>query len=547
MLAGASAKFQGLGNRADPRQRLSRLAERVAATSGWRRLLLALALGATAVLAMPPVYVVPALIPAFTGLLWLLDGARNWRAALLIGFLFGLGHFTAGLYWVANALLAKPDEFGWLAPFAPVGLAAILAPYPAIACALTKLVPRPGLGRVLAFAAAWTLLEWVRSWAFTGFPWNLVGSVWAFSDAMLQPAAWIGVYGLGLATVAAAAMPSILSVPASGLGRGWKAIALAFAVLAVFFLAGLCRLGLVGEVGVVEGVRLRLVQANISQSLKWRRELVDKHLLLQARMGAARADPAPTHVIWSEASAPLFLANDVERLRLVGEFTPHGGLTLLGTLRTTPLQEEPFQVWNSMLAIDDSGAIVGSYDKAHLVPFGEFMPLRSVLGVGSVAGGRTDFSRGSGVRTLRLPGLPPVGPLICYEVIFPGAVADRSDRPEWLLNLTNDGWYGISAGPYQHLVAARLRAVEEGLPVIRVANTGISAVIDPVGRVLAELPLGEQGVLDSPLPRSLSRSTLFAMTGVWGILSLTLIIGGMGALWGNGRPSLGLKSLGKQI
>ena len=207
-------------------------------------------------------------------------------------------------------------------------------------------------------------------------------------------------------------------------------------------------------------------------------------------MGAAPGGPAPTHVIWPEASAPLFLAHDLERLRLVGEFTPPGGLTLLGTLRTSPPGVDPFQVWNSMLAVDPSGAVVGSYDKSHLVPFGEFMPLRSVLGLGSVAGGSTDFSTGPGVQTLRLPGLPPVGPLVCYEVIFPGAVTDRSDRPEWLLNLTNDGWYGISAGPYQHLVAARLRAVEEGLPVVRVANTGISAVIDPVGRVLVRAGLG---------------------------------------------------------
>jgi apolipoprotein N-acyltransferase len=504
-------------------------------------------LGATAVLALPPVYIVPALIPAFTGLLWLLERVRQWRTALLVGFLFGLGYFTAGLYWVANALLTRPEEFGWLAPLAPIGLAAILAPFPAIACALTMLVPRSGASRVLGFAAAWTLFEWVRSWAFTGFPWNLVGSVWAFSDAMLQPAAWIGVYGIGLATVSAAAMPSILSQPASGGRRGWVAIAIPYAVLVVFFLAGLGRLASIGEIGVVDGVRLRLVQANISQSLKWRRELVDKHLFMQARMGAAPEGPPPTHVLWPEASAPLFLAHDPERLRLVGEFTPPGGLTLLGTLRTTPPGVVPFQVWNSMLAVDASGAVVGSYDKAHLVPFGEFMPLRSILGLGSVAGGSTDFSTGPGVQTLRLPGLPPVGPLVCYEVIFPGAVADRSDRPEWLLNLTNDGWYGISAGPYQHLVAARLRAVEEGLPMVRVANTGISAVIDPVGRVLAELGLGERGVLDSTLPRPLSKLTLFAMTGAWGSVLLCLAIGVVAILRNHNKtPVLGRKPFTKQ-
>jgi apolipoprotein N-acyltransferase len=538
MQAGAAAEFHGTTDRSGHLPWLPRLAVGVAGATGWRRALLALLLGAVAVLALPPIYIVPAVVPAFTGLLWMLDGARTWRSALLIGFLFGLGYFSAGLYWVANALLTKPEEFGWVAPLAPVGLAAILAPYPAIACALTRLAQRPGVGRVLTFAAAWTLLEWVRSWAFTGFPWNLIGSVWAFSDAMLQPAAWIGVYGLSLVTVAAAAMPSILSRPASAGRRGWAAIVLAFAILAVFAVAGVGRLAHIGDISVVEGVRLRLVQANISQSLKWRRELVDEHLLLQARMGAARSSRAPTHVIWSEASAPLFLANDAERLRLVGEFTPARGLTLLGTLRTTPPGAEPFQVWNSMLAIDESGTVVGSYDKAHLVPFGEFMPLRSVLGLGSVAGGSTDFSRGPGVRTLRLPGLPPVGPLVCYEVIFPGAVTDPADRAEWLLNLTNDGWYGISAGPYQHLVAARLRAVEEGLPVVRVANTGISAVIDPVGRVVVELGLGERGILDSTLPKPL-RPTVFATTGVWGILILCLLIAYVGCRAGAKHPFWG--------
>jgi apolipoprotein N-acyltransferase len=510
----------------------------VAGARGWRRALLALALGALAVLALPPVYAVPALIPAFTGLVWLLDGARNWRMALVIGLLFGVGYFTAGLYWVANALLTKPEQFGWVAPLAPVGLAAILAPFPAVACALTKLARHPGVGRVLTFAAAWTLLEWVRSWAFTGFPWNLVGSAWAFSDAMLQPASVIGTYGLGLATIAAAAMASILAQPAGSAGQRWLSLAIAFGVLGTFFVVGLARLAVIGDVGVVEGVRLRLVQGNIPQNLKWRRDLVDIHLLLQARMGTAPGEPAPTHVIWSEASAPLFLANDRERLRLLGDFTPTGGLTLLGTLRTTPPGSEPFQVWNSMLALDDKGLVVGSYDKAHLVPFGEFMPLRSILGLGSVAGGSTDFSRGPGVQTLRLPGLPPVGPLICYEVIFPGSVADGSDRPDWLLNLTNDGWYGISAGPYQHLVAARLRAVEEGLPVVRVANTGISAIIDPAGRLMAELGLEKQGVLDGPLPRPLDRPTLFAMTGVWGIVVLTLVLGVVGVLLSRGKEPL---------
>ena len=399
--AEAAVAFRGTVPRSGPWRRYSRLAALIGSTTGWRRALLAFALGAFAVLALPPLYIVPALIPAFTGLMWLIDGARNWRTALMTGFWFGLGYLTAGLYWVANALLTRPEEFGWIAPLAPLALAAILAPHPAIACALTRLAPRAGVGRVLCFAAAWTVFEWVRSWAYTGFPWNLIGSVWAFSDAMLQPAAVIGTYGLGLATVAAAAMPAVLAQPARTQWRRWRPVVLAFAVLPLFFAFGLGRLALIGDVGVVEDVRLRLVQGNIPQNLKWRRELVDAHLLAQAALGAAATVPPPTHVIWSEAAAPLFLAHDKERLALIGQYTPRGGQTLLGTLRTTPPGQEPFQVWNSMLVIDDHGRVIDFYDKSHLVPFGEYMPLRSVLGLGSLAGGSTDFSFGPSVRTMR--------------------------------------------------------------------------------------------------------------------------------------------------
>lgn len=499
------------------------MASAVGATRGWRRIALASALGALAVLALPPLYIIPVLLPAFAGLIWLIDGTRSWRSALLTGFFFGLGYLTAGLYWVANALLTKPEEFGLVAPIAPLALAAILAPWPAIASALARLVPRAGSGRVLVFAGAWTLMEWVRGWAFTGFPWNLIGSVWAFSDVMLQGASLVGTYGLSLATVTAAAMPAIMARPGKSPRRRWAPVLAAACPLLLLFVFGQVRIALIGEIGNAEGVQLRLVQGNIPQTLKWRKELVDQHLLSQIRLGQGPGDPLPTHIFWSEAAAPLFLSRDPDRLRQIGQATPPGGLTLLGTLRTTSPGAPKFEVWNSMLAVDDQGRIVDWYDKTHLVPFGEYMPLRSILNLGSVAGGTTDFSRGDRLRTLRLPGLPPVGPLICYEVIFPAQVVDPRDRPAWLLNLTNDGWYGNSTGPYQHLVAAQLRAVEEGLPVVRVANTGISAIIDPLGRVQTSLGLDEQGVLDGPLPLPLD-PTLFGVTGPWMALALAALM-----------------------
>lgn len=305
-----------------------------------------------------------------------------------------------------------------------------------------------------------------------------------------------------------------------------------YGALACVWAFGAARLAWTPPTGFVEGVRLRLVQPNIPQNLKWRRDLVEQHLLLQLRLGGTPTDPPPTHVIWSEAAAPVFLANDPQLVEVVGKLTPAGGLTILGTLRQS--ESAPPRHFNSLVAIDDEGTIRAVYDKSHLVPFGEFMPLGRFLNIGSIAGGLTFLSSGPGLTTLRLPGLPPVTPLICYEIIFPGDVTPTGDRPDWLLNITNDGWYGISAGPYQHYATARLRAVEEGLPLVRVANTGISAVVDPYGRVIASLGLGRQGYLDSPLPKPLGDPTFYARFGNSVPLALAIIVSLVG-LWLSNR------------
>ena len=492
-------------------------------------MVLALLLGALAVAALPPIHFWPALIPAFAGLLWMIEGRRGWRSAFVTGWLFGVGYFTAGLYWIANALLTKPEQFGWLAPVAVLGLAAVQALFPGMAAALTRISGAGGAGRVLVFAGVWTGCEWVRSWAFSGFPWNLIGSVWTASDGMVQVTAVIGVYGLGLFTVAAAAMPAVLAGGTARRKQTWAAVVCGFAVLLAVWVGGLVRLQVAGEAEEVAGVRLRLVQPSIPQNLKWKAELLDRHLATQMRMGVGPADEAPTHVIWGETAASLFLGEDAERRAVIGEFTPPGGLTITGTLRRTP-PGSPFQVWNTLHAVDDRGDIVATYDKSHLVPFGEYVPFRGVLKIAKVTAGATDFSSGSGTTTLRLPGLPPVSPLICYEIIFPGRVVDRRDRPDWLLNLTNDSWYGRSSGPYQHFAAARLRAVEEGLPLVRVANNGISAIVDPYGRVIAQLGLGARGVVDGPLPRPLVTLTAYARMGNWLVLMVVVAAVGMGLL-----------------
>jgi apolipoprotein N-acyltransferase len=230
----------------------------------------------------------------------------------------------------------------------------------------------------------------------------------------------------------------------------------------------------------------------------------------------------PTHVIWGETMVPFPLANDVEALRLIGRATPRGGVTIVGAPRITARGQKPYRVWNSLHAVDPGGRVVATYDKAHLVPFGEYVPLRRFLGFAKLTQGRTDFSAGAGLTTLILPGLPPFSPLICYEVIFPGRVTGPGERPGWLLNLTNDSWFGRSSGPYQHFAAARLRAVEEGVTLVRVANSGISAIVDPYGRTVASLGLGRQGIIDGDLPAALVEPTPFARLGNATVLLLSI-------------------------
>ncbi len=527
---------------------LIRLERRLGATRGWRRAGLAAVLGALAAAALPPAHVVIALVPAFVGLIWLIESAPSRRRAFADGWWFGFGHFAAGLYWVGSSMLVQPELYAWLIPFAVSGLAAVVAFVPAAAAVATRalagVVPR-GAGRILVFAALWTVFEWVRGWIFTGFPWNLLGTVWSFSDAMIQASALFGVYGLGLLTAAAAAMPAVFAGDGDGSRTRALSVLAAYAVLAAVWGGGNLRLMNAVD-ATVPGVRLRLVQGNIEQALKWKPELrqghVDKQLRLSAlppRPAAGKATdttpPAPTHVIWSETAVPFFLGRDRRRLAMIGAVTPPGGVTIVGAPRTTPKREATFRVWNSLLAVDDRGRVVDAYDKVHLVPFGEYVPFGRFLRFTKLTAGRTDFSPGNGFRSLRLPGLPAVSPLICYEVIFPGQVVDPLDRPEWLLNITNDGWFGHTSGPYQHLAAARIRAVEEGLPLVRVANTGVSAVVDAYGRTVASLGLGATGVIDSALPGRPHGVTLYGRLGDWTLLFLVLAMVGAGIFFPRSR------------
>lgn len=498
----------------------ARFAARLADLAGWRRPAMAVLLGVLAALALPPVHAIPLLWISFPALVWLIDGARRDRGAFAAGWWFGFGHFSVGVYWIADAMLVDPLKFGWMIPFAVFGLGGFLALFLGGAAFAARRLAPPGIRRVLVLAIAWVLAEWVRSWIFTGFPWNLIGSVWMPVLPVVQFAAVVGTYGLGLATVIIAAMPAVLVRPTPA---NRAAVVGSLVALAGIALVGALRLP-AGPAPTVDGVRLRLVQANIEQTLKWKPEMRLLHLQQQLALTVSPGFDAVTDVIWPETAAPSFLDQDLPARRQIAEATPPQGLLITGVVRGTPPDVQPFQVWNSLVALNGKGETVALYDKAHLVPFGEYVPLRTILPLAKLTPGGIDFTAGPGPVTIDLPGLPPAGPMICYEAIFPGEVIDRSHRPAWLLNVTNDGWFGLSAGPYQHFAAARLRAVEEGLPLVRAANTGISAIVDPYGRVVAELPLGTKGVVDGPLPAALAPVYPYAWMGNAASLLFLLVV-----------------------
>jgi apolipoprotein N-acyltransferase len=490
--------------------------------------LMALLLGAASALALPPLHVLPVLLLTFPAFLALLARAEGARQALWWGALFGFGHHVAGLYWLTHALFTDIGTWFWLVPFAAPGVALPLALFMALPAWAAW---RAGAGwpAVLVFAAAWTGAEMLRGLLFTGFPWNLLGTVWAFHELPLQPAAAVGAHGLSLMTALLAGLPAL----------GWR-------TATPLLLSGLALWGSVGAWVLRQpapadvAAQVVLVQGNIPQDLKWeeaqRLAIFQRYLTLTRDGSAAAAAAAPGQpvlVIWPETASPFLLAQDEEARRLAAAVLPEGGFLLAGTVRAAWTAEGRLsQIWNSLATLDATGAAGPVYDKSHLVPFGEYMPLGGLLPIRLVVGGM-DFSAGPGRQTLTLPGLPGFSPLICYEVIFPGRVVG-AERPGWLLNITNDAWFGFSAGPYQHLAASRLRAVEEGLPLVRAAQTGISVVYDSAGRERARIGLGASGTVASPLPGA-AAPTPFARWGAWIPLTMLIVVASLGALAQVGR------------
>jgi apolipoprotein N-acyltransferase len=507
---------------------LTQLAHRVMLAWGWRRAAIAAAAGAMSTLALAPFNLWPVMFLTFPVLVWLVDGSAAGRlggvmSAAGAGWWFGFGYFLAGLYWVGHAFLVDAKTFGWLLPFAVAGLPAGLALFTAAGLALARAMWTRGPSRVLALAVALTVVEWLRGHLLTGFPWNAYGYALTGPLVLAQSAALVGIWGLTFMAVAIFATPAVLVDERIYTRRPWLPPLCAALVLAACATYGLVRLNQT-PTSFVAGVRLRIMQPNLPQDEKFnygaKQQVMSRYLTLSDRATGPGTTGIRdvTHLIWPESAFPFFIAREPEALAQIAALLPQGTVLVTGGVRpeeTTP-GAQIVQGYNSIYVIDHDGSILGTYDKLHLVPFGEYLPFQGLLesfGLMQLTKVQGGFLAGERRRPLAMPGAPAAVPLICYEIIFSGEAVPRAgDRPGWLINLTNDGWFGNSTGPYQHFQQARVRAIEEGLPLVRAANTGISAVVDPVGRVINHLPLATEGVFDAPLPRRIP-PTLFVRIG----------------------------------
>lgn len=480
--------------------RLQALPARLSALRGWRADAAATLGGAVSALALPPLFGLPALLIGIPLLLCLIQGAPGPAVAARRGWWFGFGLHLIGLYWITEAILIEAARFWWLVPLAVPGVAALLAVFIAVPAAVAWRA-HSGWRTVLALAGAWVLGDLARQFVATGFPWNPLGSVWEFpgrwGDIMIQPASLVGVHGMTLATILLAATPL--------LGWAWRIGGVGLLVLWCGF--GIVRLDQKLPPG--PDLTVLLIQGNVAQGQKWDQALmvsIFRRYLDLTRHAVAGVNGHPAVVVWPETASPALLQTDAPARALIAD-AAGGATALVGSVRFDAAERPR----NSLFALGANGLIEAIYDKWHLVPFGEYQPDWLPVGVQVVPGG--GFAAGPGPRTLHIPGLPPAGALICYEAIFSHQVIDEADRPDWMVNVTNDAWFGNSSGPRQHLAAARLRAVEEGLPLMRAANTGISAAFDSKGHELGRIEMQMRGVLSVPLPAPLS-APLYARVGL---------------------------------
>jgi apolipoprotein N-acyltransferase len=516
MLSDDSQGAGGLG--------MARLAGRIILLWGWRRALVAFLSGALAVLAQAPYDFFAACFVAFPILVWLLDGATAEPSASFIkrlfpafetGWWFGFGYFVAGLWWVGGALLVEAESFAWALPLAVLALPALLAIFYGLAATIARLFWTDDIGRIAALAFAFGLVEWLRSFLFTGFPWNPIGFAAMPIPLLMQSASVVGMIGMNALAVFVFAMPALL-VSDRHLRTG--------AVLAVLLVAGHAGFGAwrmsLPPDETSRSLDVRIVQPSIEQGEKWDqtvRDRVFKTLLDLSSQPPAPGREPPQLIVWPETSLPFLLTERPDALVTIGDMLAEGQLLMVGAVRAEddPASDEGARYYNSVVVINDAGEIVDAVDKVHLVPFGEYLPLADLfagIGIRKVVSLPLDFSPGGARHAVTVANGIRALPFICYEVIFPDLVARDAGAADLLVNVTNDAWFGDTPGPHQHFRQAQVRAVEVGKPLVRAANTGISGAVDARGRVIDALLLNTRGILEVSIPLSGEPDTMLGFS-----------------------------------
>ncbi len=508
---------------------------------------MALLAGLAAALAHPPFGLLPGLL-GYGLLLWLLDQAsdhpRPLRAAFLRGWLAGLAYFALSTWWIAEAFFVDAANQGWMAPFAVALMAAGLALFWGGAALIYRLLRPAGVGRVLVFAGCLTLFEWLRGHVLSGFPWNLPGETWGAGSLPSQFASVVGAYGLTWITVAIAAT--------AGLAPGWRRLEKIAYGLALAALAGLYLFGWAARPDAFVTARggpiqplVRIVQADVKQVAKYDpasfRDIVHRYVTLTAQ--PSKTGVRPDIVIWPEGAIPAaaddYLAPGTWTRAAIQNALQPGQILMVGAYREDGTIDKPLY-YNTFLVLRrtaDDLEFLGKYDKHRLVPFGEYMPaepLMTAIGFKTLVHVGDGFTAGPRPAALAPSGLSPFQPLICYESLFPGFVSDAvkagGPRPQFIVNVSNDAWYGVTSGPLQNLNLSSYRAIEEGIPMLRATPTGVSAVVDSSGRIRfgERLGLGANGIIDARLPR-VGPATVYSRLGdapLW----LFLLISGLFAV-----------------
>lgn len=463
-----------------------------------------LLLGMLSGLVFAPTFFLPLLF-TLSYLCYQVKNCKNWQQAAIVSFIFGFGHFLVGMYWISLGVSVYIEEFWWAIPFALIGLPLILACFISASC-ICSFFARDNEYYQFIFCLYWILFEWVRSWIFTGLPWNLIGYAFSFSDILIQVVSIIGIYGLSFIVI----YISTSFYPLFAKQYKQFKILLINSIIIVTIIAIYGKVRLDNNPTNFSDIKVRLIQPSIAQTAKWDASEFWKNLMLHIKLSE---DSSADLIIWSEAALVVPFNQPEVKSELLKMLRPSKAILITGGVDSNEEWGDNFELYTSMYAVAKNGSKLFEYHKSHLVPFGEYMPLKNILPFKKLTHGFVDYTEGKSelvyLEKLNLK----IKPLICYESIFPDFVRTSNKIADLIINITNDAWYGESSGPYQHFQISRSRAVENGLPMIRVANNGISSIIDPLGRIIKKLDLNKIGYIDGLIPQKVNSPTIYSQFG----------------------------------